>query len=290
MIRMYARQNDGLRLMTAGANPQNALWIDLHCPTGEELALLAPLGAPIPTQTEIEAIAPSRLIRRQGPYEVLTTLLPLSGDAVAVEPPRAVTFMLTAERLVTLRHHPQPTLEGFADSAWRAAAGGFGSAQIIAGMMEQLLRQEDARLGEAGLALGALAGGLAAAKPRRPADLSGVLSGLAGQEVALDHAHLCLITLQPVLAHLIATFGENPGLRGTKQQAKMLLRDAQSLAEHRDHLAGRLAQLLTVVQARAALKGAEGYRALTLTLAVLALIFLGAVAGGCFALRAKGWL
>src|SRR5881398_1726195 len=82
----------------------DAVWIDLLEPTTqEELALEAALGVDIPTREEMQAIElSSRLYEENGALFMTATILNRSMTATPQTSP--VTFILAANRLITLRY------------------------------------------------------------------------------------------------------------------------------------------------------------------------------------------
>src|SRR3954465_8033939 len=107
MIAFYAPGRPGAALSEpsqCGALTQEAVWIDLLEPTPEEeQALEAALGVDIPTREEMQAIElSSRLYEENGLLFMTATVM---SQAETNRPQStAVTFILGAQRLITLRY------------------------------------------------------------------------------------------------------------------------------------------------------------------------------------------
>ena len=111
MLAAYGTENDRLVEHPADAGQEilaAAVWLDLVEPTAdEEKQVEAALGIDIPTRGELEEIeASSRLYQEDG-AAFMTANLIRRGDDDRPES-SAVTFIITAKQLVTIRyHHPQ---------------------------------------------------------------------------------------------------------------------------------------------------------------------------------------
>nr|MCU0907016.1 magnesium transporter [Paracoccaceae bacterium] len=107
---MFAWERDGTRLAPLGAGKPltDALWIDLYRPQPEQVAQVTALGIEVPTLEDMEEIEISNRLYREGEIDYLTVVLP--GQSPTKEQITGpVTFILSATRLVTVRHHaPRP--------------------------------------------------------------------------------------------------------------------------------------------------------------------------------------
>lgn len=137
MIQSQSPDGTGLRT-TDGLSP-SALWIDLSTPGAAERAEVEQLmGRPLPSLEDQEEIEhSSRLYHAQG-ASVLTALLPVdSGAGRAMTVP--VTFILTQDRLVTIRHHPHTAFDTFRTYPDRASLGVGTPSRILVGLLEALV-------------------------------------------------------------------------------------------------------------------------------------------------------
>jgi magnesium transporter len=106
-----------------GAPHADAVWIDLMDPSPEEARLVADLtGLHVPTRAELSEIESSSRLRRRG--DVLYLSMPVSLPGQPVTP---LGFVLSRERLLTVRFEHLPSVEAYAASC-RGADGPPGDA------------------------------------------------------------------------------------------------------------------------------------------------------------------
>src|SRR5574344_1296501 len=110
MIKIFYRQGEEILLSQsktefAAISKENALWIDLLDPTGEEKrAAEAFLGATIQSRAQAEEIeSSSRFHEADGIIYANTNFISPTGGEMSMDP---VSFMLTKHTLTTLRDIP----------------------------------------------------------------------------------------------------------------------------------------------------------------------------------------
>lgn len=121
---------------------RDAAWIDLISPTEEETArVAAATGLAVPTRSDLSEIeSSSRLATRNG---VLYLSLPLLSLA---EGPRSVPagFVLSPERLLTIRFAPSQVFDTFAEHLPRGETLAGHGAHLFVGLLEAIVdRQAD---------------------------------------------------------------------------------------------------------------------------------------------------
>jgi magnesium transporter len=121
---------------------RNAVWIDLLSPTQEEAARVADAsGLALPTEADLSEIeSSSRLATRNG---ALYLSLPLVS---MVDGPRGVAagFILSPDRLLTIRFAPSRVFDAFAERVPRGEIESRHSAHILVGLLEAIVdRQAD---------------------------------------------------------------------------------------------------------------------------------------------------
>ncbi|WP_281700444.1 magnesium transporter CorA family protein [Acetobacter malorum] len=101
------------RAIESEADAHGVAWIDLLNPTPQEQDLAAKIcGQPLPTLDDLNEIeSSSRISVRNGAAFLSTPLLKKTGLEFEAFP---VGFVLTAERLVTIRYQPYPSFENVA--------------------------------------------------------------------------------------------------------------------------------------------------------------------------------
>ncbi|MBS0564287.1 MAG: magnesium transporter [Proteobacteria bacterium] len=240
MIYLYAPGEQGLELLTGDGDVRRALWIDLFCPSPEEVAEVEALGLEVPTLAEMEEIEISnRLYREAGADYMIVVLSGLSPDRLPVLSP--VAMILTAERLITVRHHTPRPLETFPTRADKSSAGFRGAGALFLGLVEEILGRQADHLEAVGHKLDATARqvfGQAAAQ--RVAVLEQALGTIGAQGEVLSRVRLGLLTLKRALAYYMQSLDERPDSRGLRLHVKAQLRDLQALEVHGDFIAMRL--------------------------------------------------
>jgi magnesium transporter len=120
MLRTYGPSCDGSIVEAAAEKiPDSATWVDLDEPTKEEEALVERcIRMDVPTESEMAEIEPSsRLFERDGAlYMTVSVLYGLQEGQPRTVP---ITFVLTDNRLVTVRYATPKPLRAFADHALR---------------------------------------------------------------------------------------------------------------------------------------------------------------------------
>lgn len=97
--------------------PLDALWIDLVSPDHSEVSMAeAALGVDIPTLSEMQEIVPSRCFHEEQGALYATLLVPVEegGLKIKLVP---VTCVLARGILLSIRHHPIPTIDSYIDHA-----------------------------------------------------------------------------------------------------------------------------------------------------------------------------
>src|SRR3982750_1823800 len=120
MLRTYGPACDGSLIeATAAKIPETATWVDLEEPTAEEEALVERcIHLDVPTETEMSEIEPSsRLYERGGAlYMTVSVLFGVQDGEPSTTP---ISFVLTDNRLVTVRYAPPKPVRVFAEHAQR---------------------------------------------------------------------------------------------------------------------------------------------------------------------------
>jgi magnesium transporter len=120
MLRTYGPGLDGSLLdARRSVIPDTATWVDLEEPTSEEEALIERcIHMDVPTESEMAEIEPSsRLFERNGAlYLTVSVLYGVEDGQPATAP---ISFVLTKDRLVTVRYVTPKPIRVFSDHARR---------------------------------------------------------------------------------------------------------------------------------------------------------------------------
>ena len=120
MLRTYGPSCDGSLIeATAEKIPDTAAWVDLEEPTAEEEALVERcIRMDVPTESEMAEIEPSsRLYERDGALYMTVSVLYGVQDGEPTTTP--ISFVLTDNRLVTVRYATPKPVHAFAEHARR---------------------------------------------------------------------------------------------------------------------------------------------------------------------------
>ena len=217
MILAYVADGARLKRLPPDADPARALWIDLFEPTDAEVAAIGRLGVTeVPTLADMEEIEVSSRLYREGGADYMTVVLPgASGSSAPISGP--VCFILTRERLITVRHHAPRPFETYPDRADRVGTGCASAHSIFVSLMDEVVGRLADILEGIGAALDA-----GIAKVFREGDqaddetLQDALRRIALQSDLLGRVRLSLLTLERAIGAYVLWSGneDTPQTRG----------------------------------------------------------------------------
>lgn len=252
MLIAYAARGAALERIEAAIDaplPDDVVWIDLLKPTPEEDAFVEQaIGASVPTREEMVEIEPSSRLYVEGAGRYMTALLLCVADHPT---PRltAVTFILTARALVTVRYDTPKPFEWFASRACKSqSATPFGLAPegLLLGLFDAVIDRVADILEQVGEEVDSLsqtifrrAGANAYRKPYQD-----LMKRIGAKNDLNSKARESLVTLQRVLLYFSAEInGAKPSKEAVKQ-IKPMQRDVSSLVEHANFLNDKITFLL----------------------------------------------
>ena len=172
MLFAYAQNAAALRRLTVDEPLEAAVWIDLYRPTDPQAQRLREMGVEVPTLSDMEEIEISNRLYRENGMDVMTVVLPgLSLSKTPISGP--VSFILTPERLVTVRHHAPRPFETFPDRADKSGIGCASPDQVFLGLVDEVIGRLADLLEGAGKALDEVSAGVFQSNgaPKRPEKL-----------------------------------------------------------------------------------------------------------------------
>jgi magnesium transporter len=138
MLFAYRPLGPRLERLAVGAPLSDALWIDLYKPLVSQVEHVAELGIPVPTLEDMEEIEISNRLYREDGLDFLTVVLPgMTEMKEQVAGP--VTFILAADRIVTVRHHVPRPFETYPDRAEKVSPGCGDPQRIFLSLMEEIV-------------------------------------------------------------------------------------------------------------------------------------------------------
>ncbi|WP_434289049.1 CorA family divalent cation transporter [Celeribacter sp. SCSIO 80788] len=272
MIFAYRPTETGLERLPPEGDPtghlSEALWIDLLSPQPAQVAAVEALGISVPTLADMQEIEVSNRLYRDGDTEVLTIVLP--GLDRNKEPSFGpVAFLITPERLFTVRYHTPRPFETFAAHAAQSSAGYAGRRRVFLSLIEEIIARIADLMEGVGVALDQESH-IAFRDPEpRGDELADALRALGKQSEQVAKYRHALLTVERALSSFGLGLVEDKD-KGLTTILKAQVKDCQALTVHGDFLSGRIAQLTDVVLGLINLEQSDTSRILS----VVAVLFL----------------
>ncbi len=221
----------------------DVLWFDALSPTSDELAALETvLGVRLPTREEMEEIEDSSRLYREDGAVFMTTTLPadVESDSPRMEP---VTFVLTGDRLVTLRYHDPRAFRTFVARIDRLAAGCSNGEEVFAAILEAIIDRMADILENAGRAVAGISRKVLRDEAGSP-DYRELLRGIGRQGDTVSNVQDSLVSIERLIS--FAETGPDSQSRGKdmRNRIRTLGRDARFLTEHAGFLSQKITFLL----------------------------------------------
>ncbi len=232
---------DVASLPAAWRLPADAVWLDMASPTrDEELVVEQALGLDLPTIEEMAAIEPSsRLYQENGATFMTASLLIRSTDSHPALSP--VTFVLSDQRLVTIRYEAVKAFGNFAQRALATGVDAGAGGEALLGLLDAVVE----RLAEV-LEMGSdqvQASSNAIFDRPRGAAFEPLLTSLARVQSRAALARTSLVSLGRLasFAALASEIREQPACQA---HLTSLQHDIQSLTDHSGYQASHISFLL----------------------------------------------
>ncbi len=240
----YLLRNGRLRETTDYAA---ASWIDLVSPTREEeTELEALLGVEFPTREEMEEIEiSSRLYEEDGGIFMTAQLPSTSEEGHSSMGP--VTFVLIANRLVTIRHHDPRSFGLFASRATRAPLAGDGGETVFLGLLETLVDRLADIIERAGRTVTPVSKGIfqsAESQPARALQYRDYLETIGRTGDLISDIRDSLMTLDRAIGFYAQNLVRREGTEEQRTRIKTITRDLHSIGDHANFLSGKITLLL----------------------------------------------
>lgn len=242
MIRAFHADGLGLRATQSPAAGElaSALWVDLLEPEAAEAMILTGLGLDVPSLADMEEIELSNRLYQENGIDYLTVVVP--GQTTADEQISApVTFILSPQRLVTVRHHSPRPFDTFPTRAAKSGLGVETPDHVFLGLVQEIIGRLADHLEEVGRALDQVGRLIYQPQPQSQNALRGALARLGGEGERLGRVRLALLTLGRALNHIEPVIARRPGAKDLGKAIKTELRDIDALDQHANFLDSRLA-------------------------------------------------
>jgi len=249
MLRAFRHVAGHLEPLPQGDDLALAIWIDLYSPTERQVEQIAGLSIAVPTLADMEEIEISNRLYREGGMEWMTVVLP--GQSTTKQPIAGpVTFILSPQRVVTVRHHAPRPFETYPERADRTGAGCATPDQIFLGLTEEITGRLADLLEGAGKGIDAVSQSVfrhGAVTIPRAEDLRSALERVGQEAELLSQIRLALLTLGRAIGFFGQTVKERPVAGTLKPAVTGLMRDIQALEVHTDYLSSRVTQVSDAV-------------------------------------------
>lgn len=241
MLYAYITRNGRMVRLEKDADLEQAMWIDLIQPSDAEIESLRAIGVPIPSLADMEEIEISNRLYREDGLDYMTAVLPgerADGERSAMP----VSFILSAQRLVTVRHHsPRPFLT-FPDRGERSTLGCGTPDRLFVGLVEEIIARLADILEGSGRVLDDTMSGIF--EPRASSSgsdrLQEALRRVGHEAELLARVRLGLLTIERILAFYTAIIDERPETEKLRPVIRSQFRDVQALEVHADFLSSRV--------------------------------------------------
>jgi magnesium transporter len=243
MIRGFVTENGRLRQVDdVSADLANVIWADLLNPTPDEERLLeSGSGVDIPTREEMGEIeASSRLYYEEG-AAFMTVILPArsEGEALQMSP---VTFVLTSDRLITVRYHDPRAFQTFPQRAAKVNLGCTNAQAVLIALLEAVVDRLADIIERVQSEVDTISASVFQTGPTQ--DLNAVLQQIGRKGDLASNIRDSLLSLQRLSGFLTQLAAQRKSDRESRARVKTLARDVSSLTDHSSFLSQKITFLL----------------------------------------------
>jgi magnesium transporter len=249
MIKAFVVDNERLHAVDdLLANKERVVWADLFEPTKEEEATIENwIGVGIPTREEMQEIEiSSRLYVENGAF-FMTATLPAhaDGDRPVMSP---VTFVLSQNRLITVRYHEPRAFQTFPMRAEKADIGCTNGETILLALLEAIVDRLADVLERAGSEVIEISHDIfhpAEKKAsKRDRGFQIILRRIGRKEDLVSNIQDSLLSLQRLSGFFGQAMVPRKNDKDLRARVKTLSRDVSSLSDHASFLSQKITFLL----------------------------------------------
>lgn len=223
------------------------IWIDLSSPTRDEEQMLETLlSIDIPTREDMEEIEISSRLYYEDGDTFMTATVPAKADTDDLQM-APVTFVLTGERLITIRYHQPRAFETFTQHAAKSNLGYTNGEIVLMGLLEAIVDRLADVLERAQREIAAISRVIfeqPGAKRSKSKDLQQLLQSIGRKGDLTSNVRESLFTLDRVSAFLGHMTIQRRSDKEVRARIKTLARDVHSLTEHSSSLSQKSTFLL----------------------------------------------
>ena len=249
MIRGYESYNGRLRTVDDTLQSlHSVVWVDLISPSREEEELLeSRLGVDIPAREEMEEIeVSSRLYYEEG-AAFMTATLPARTDTddLLMAP---VTFVLSSDKLITVRYHEPRAFKTFPQRAEKVSLGCSNGEAVLTALLEAIVDRLADILERAQRDVDAISHAIFDIDVGKSSDetqnLNKVLHDIGRKGDLSSNIRDSLLSLQRLAGFFGQLTTQRRSDKDLRGRVKTLSRDVQSLMDHSSFLSQKITFLL----------------------------------------------
>lgn len=248
MIRAFAEEAG--RLVPCEPTPDTLtgiVWLDLVKPTPQEVARVeSALGLEIPSLDEMQEIELSARLYHEGNAIYMTANITAQTESEAPEF-EPVSFILTRDQLVSVRHHEPAPFETFAQRAAATPVGCTTGMAVLIGLLESIIARVADNLERCGREIDGITRDVFDQDKKassRDRGLQHIIVEIGRVADLMSDIRGSLMTLERLIAFLTQAGRERSFGRDVKGRVRTLDRDARSLGMHTGFLSEKTEFLL----------------------------------------------
>ena len=242
MIRSFATA-DG-RLTIPSEDFSTAIWIDLFDPTPEEeRAVEQLLGINVPTREDMDEIEISSRLYLEDGGAFMTAILPSHAehDDPHMSP---VSFVLTADRLVTVRYHEPRAFVSFPLQAERTGMEFSDAESLLVGLLEAIVDRLADILEHASRSIDGISRSVFRRDTASAPNFQTILEQIGRKGDLTSNIRDSLLTLDRLVGFLTHVSLQRKSAKDIRERLKTLSRDIRSLLDHASFLSQKITFLL----------------------------------------------
>lgn len=241
MLFAYREHSGRLERLAMSDPLDGAIWIDLYRPQPGQIDAVSALGVEVPSLADMEEIEISARLYREDGHDHMTVVLPgMNDEKERVSGP--VTFILSADRLVTVRHHAPRPFETYPEQAQQVGPGCGDSDRLLLSLLEAIIGRLADILEGANRAMDEVARTIYG-EQRGPVEMAmrDLLRRIGREGEHISQVRLSLMTVERMISFYGYTSDDRPQAKALRPFVKALMRDIQALEVHADFLSSRVA-------------------------------------------------
>lgn len=248
MIQAYRKENGRLIPVESGAAmTEDIIWIDVVSPSPEEERQLeAQLGTPIPTREDMEEIEISSRLYKENEAIYMTAILPalVDADDPHLEP---VSFVLSGQRLITIRYHEPRAFRTFPQRAARVSMGCDSGETALIALLEVVVDRLADILENAGKDIDRISRKIfrkSETEPGKNKDFQSVLEAVGRKGDLTSSIRDSLVTLERLVVFLGQETIQHKTAKTSRERIRILGHDIRSINDYAGFLAAKITFLL----------------------------------------------